>query len=476
MPRNIVVVLTDDHARWANGCYGNSEVSTPSIDHLARTGVLMEQAFCPTPVCSPARASFWTGRLPSQHGVHDYLGDSVSDRNWIDGETNLAELFSGSGWLTGLAGKWHLGGSGRPARGFDYWAQHDLTRAMAEAFRLFKGGQLIDASLVRGYHGPWGPAPRRRAEDGAHRIVDHAIDFLHHRDDRPFFLYVGFIGTHSPWTANPERLVERYRRCSFADIPTDTVTRFGGMSDESLLPTRRNPREALAQYYAAVTLLDEQLGRILDELADQDLLDDTLVVYTSDHGLNLGQHGVWGKGNGTRPLNFFEESIRIPLVLSHAGNSLMSGTRRSETVTHLDTFQTLLDWAGIAVPDELRDRANLPGRSYRRLIEGGSMPDWNDDLFCEYGDARMMRTARHKLIHRARTGRTELYDLLVDPRERLDLSCDPAHAGLVAELTGAMQQWFARFDEPERSGLGVWDRPFPNSWPAWVDRSPFTSA
>lgn len=473
MSRNVMVVLTDDHAQWANGCYGNREVETPTIDHLARTGVLMENAFCPTPVCSPARASFWTGRLPSQHGVHDYLGGTASPRHWLEEETNLAELFAAAGYLTGLAGKWHLGGGGLPARGFHYWAQHDLTRAMAEAFQLFNGGRPIDTSSSRGFSSPWGEAPPRFPDDGGHRIVDHAADFLHRRDDRPFFLYVGFIGTHSPWTANPERLVERYRRCSFDDIPTDTVGRFGVMSDESRLPSRRNPREALAQYYAAVSLLDEQLGRLLDELADQDVLDDTLVVYTSDHGLNLGQHGVWGKGNGTRPLNFYEESIRIPLVLSHAGADLMRGTRRSETVTHLDTFQTLLEWAGVAIPESVRTTSGLPGRSYLPMLHGSSVAGWSDDVYCEYGDARMVRTSRHKLIHRARTGRTELYDLVADPRERVDLAADAAHTPVVADLRSRIDAYFGRYDRPETSGLGVWDRPQPNAWPGWVDQAPF---
>lgn len=470
-PRNIVVMLSDDHAQWAARCYGNTEISTPTLDHLARTGTLFENAFCPTPVCSPARASFWTGLMPSQHGVHDYLAESPDCA--IQGETNLAELLSEAGYLTGLSGKWHLGGEGAPARGFDFWAMNDLTKAMVAAFTEFNGGHEIDLSVSKAFRSPWETPARLRANDGAHRIIDDAVDFISGAGDRPFFLYVGFHATHSPWAGHPERLVEQYRDCTFRDIPMDTVTRFGSMADESLLRSRRNPRETLAQYYAAVTQIDEQAGRLLDELADRDILDDTLVIYTSDHGLNLGHHGFWGKGNGTRPLNMYEESIRIPLILSHAGNDLFRGVRRSEYVTHCDTFRTVLDWAGTETPSPTRSHRALPGRSYRPLLEGRHVPDWPDAVFCEYGDVRMVRTLRHKLIHRYRVDRSELFDLQEDPREVRDLSGDPGSAARLSELRAMLDGHFARIEDPAVSGLGVSTRPSPNRWPAWVDTAPF---
>lgn len=147
MPRNILVFLTDDHARWALGCYGNSEVRTPTMDHLAATGVVFDNAYTPSPVCSPARASFFTGRLPSQHGVHDYLAEAdpeVRAVDWLSGEVTLARLLRDNGYATALTGKWHLGREESVPDGFDYWYS--------------RSAPVSEAS---GYESPWDKtAPR----------------------------------------------------------------------------------------------------------------------------------------------------------------------------------------------------------------------------------------------------------------------------------------------------------------------------
>lgn len=436
---NILLVLTDDHAQWAAGCYGNSELRTPTMDHLARTGVRMQNAFTPTPVCSPARACLLTGRLASQHGMHDYLSEeSTRQAPWLQHETLLQQHLNAAGYRTGMVGKWHLGPAEEPAAGFDYWYSHQAPTPEAQA-----------------YESPWPKSTTRAQGYNPHAITDHAIEFLRSCEaDRPFFLHVGYFATHSPWWGHPERLVEPYRQAAFTDIPDDPTYPFGRLAAESLYPTRADPREALAQYYASVTEIDEQLGRLLDELHAQGSHESTLVVYTSDHGLNTGHHGIWGKGNGTQPYNMVEESIRVPLLLSQPG-SLLGRQVRAEPVTHLDTHATLLDHAGITIDCQTAQQRRFPGRSFRDAALGKSLPDWPQLTFGEYGDLRMVRDRRFKLIRRDRNEGDQLFDLDTDPRESTNLIHDPDQHERVAQLDTALEQYFSTYEEPEHTGRRV---------------------
>lgn len=448
---NVLLVLTDDHAQWALGCYGNREIRSPSMDHLAATGVRMINAFTPSPVCSPARASLWTGKVPSQHGVHDYLGDAVVEaagRPWMKDHVTLADRFHREGYATGLVGKWHLGDSQHRPAGFDYW--------------YIKSGPLAGRE---GYESPWATAPRDLNRYNPHTLADHAVHFLRERDQSvPFFLTVGFFATHSPWFGHPERLVDSYRNCSFDDIPSDPVHPFGSLTSEARYVTRDNRNESLAQYYAAVTEVDEQLGRVLDELDSQGATGNTVVVYTSDHGLNTGHHGIWGKGNGTHPYNMVEESIRVPLLIKAPGQSL-AGQTRIEPVTHCDLHLTLLDLAGILPgPEEL---APLPGRSFLPLCRGEAMPDWPQITFGEYGDLRMARSGRYKLIMRFGRGDDELFDLADDPRETCNLATSPAHRSVFDDLRARLTSYFQRYEDPTLSGLRVRDLPRHNIEEDW---------
>ncbi|WP_152864027.1 sulfatase-like hydrolase/transferase [Streptomyces acidicola] len=438
---NIVVFLSDDHAEWALGCSGNSEIRTPALDHLARTGVRMRNAFTVSPVCSPARASFWTGLLPSQHGLHDFLAERDPEVNavpWLGRETLLADLLQDAGYQTAMVGKWHLGRSEQQRPGFDHWRPRDYLSQVSPAA-------------------------------GRHAVTDDAVAFLRDRDiDRPFFLYVGHYATHSPWRDHPERIVGQYRTASFADIPDDPVYPYGRMAGEALFPTRTDPREALAQYYAAATEIDEGVGRVLDELEAQDLADDTLVVYLSDHGLMTGHHGLWGKGNATVPYNMLEESIRVPMILNHPG-VLLGGQTRDEFVTQCDLFELLLEHADVPVPEAVRRRHRYPGRSFRSLCRGGAEPNWPDAVYGEYGDTRMIRTRANKLVNQPTVGRTMLFDLNGDPRETADVAGQKQWETTVSVLTTRLNSYFAQYDEPDTSGLRVAELPRHNRREAWRD-------
>ncbi|MEU5060249.1 MULTISPECIES: sulfatase-like hydrolase/transferase [unclassified Streptomyces] len=456
MTSNILVFLTDDHAQWAAGCYGNSEVQTPNLDHLAETGVIFDNAYTPSPVCSPARASLFTGRLPSQHGVHDYLAEAdpeVRSTAWLADELLISEILQEQGYATGLSGKWHLGHGERPARGFDFWYSRSAPVSEAE-----------------GYHTPWQRTEPAEKRYDRHAITDRAIEFLRNTDeDKPFFLLIGHLATHSPWTGAPERLVNRYRRATFRDIPKDVTHPFGRLRSESLYPTRNDPHEALAQYYATVTDIDEQVGRVLDELDSLDVRDDTLVIYTSDHGLNMGHHGIWGKGNGTLPYNVVDESIRVPLIVNHP-KTILGGQRRRENVSHVDTFQTLLDSASVSVPEV--PSTPYPGRSYRDALLGGPLPDARDLVFAEYGNLRMVRSDRFKLVRRFPDGPHEMFDLHGDPRETVNVIDNPELHEQRDTLDEALTGYFTAHEEPGRAGTHVLDQPRHNGDEAWRDNRP----
>ena len=213
MPPNILLFLTDDHGQWALGRSRNDRIQAPNLDYLADTGTVMENAFTPTPVCSPARACLLTGRTASQHGIHDYLDNLPAHfrRDWLEGTLTLPELLQNAGYGTGHVGKWHLGNDDKSARGFDSWG------ALA-------GDYPIDAT-----------GPARYCVDGelktiagpkASIITDGAVRFLKNCDkDRPFFLLVGHVSTHSPWEGHPKRLVARYSKLDFARCRSTKHTR-----------------------------------------------------------------------------------------------------------------------------------------------------------------------------------------------------------------------------------------------------------
>ena len=191
---------------------------------------------------------------------------------------------------------------------------------------------------------------------------------------------------------------------------------------------------------------------------------ETLVVYTSDHGLNLGHHGIWGKGNGSEPLNMLEESIRVPLILNQPG-LIAGGQRRNEFVSHCDLHLTLLDFAG-AAPRAEAEHPPLPGRSFKPMLLGESGADWRNVYIGEYGPTRAIRDRRYKLVHRAEEGDL-LHDLIADPRETVNLIDDEACRSVVERLRNQLEAFFARYEIPAHSGKRGSDLPIHNCREAW---------
>ena len=455
--RNIIIILNEDHGQWALSSYGNRDVNTPTLDYLARTGVQMENAFTPIPVCSPSRACLLTGRYPSQHGMHDYLAnqdDEVENNPWLENEIFLSQLLSNAGYQVALSGKWHLSNDHLPQAGFEYWFTH------SHHYPIEHGGPHIysdqgDFITLTGYK--------------TQILTDRAISFLRERNPKqPFFLLLSNTASHAPWNRHPERLVDQYRHQTFESISDDVAYPFGKQNLESTFDTRLQPQEAQAQYYAAASQIDEATGRVMDELEANGLRESTLLIFTSDHGLNCGQLGMWGKGNATFPYNMVDESIRIPLIFNQPGY-LYQGQRRNEYVDHCDVFQTLVDYAGLELPE--RGENYYPGLSFLPILnnsgslEGG---DWRNYQICEYGDLRMLRTETHKLILRYHEeGANELFDIKKDCRETVNIYNEKEMQPLVESLTLKMNNFFARYEDPVKSGLNVKQLPRHNKTESW---------
>jgi arylsulfatase A-like enzyme len=460
---NILVFLTDDHGPWAQHVNGTTELQTPHLDALAARGVRFTNAFTPCPVCSPARASFFTGLMPSQHGVHDWLNENMKgyDHPGLKGQTLIGELLQKVGYYTGLVGKWHCDVDRRPHPGFDSWFSYWTSQYPHVGTQNFSdnGTHIVE----QGYQSPL--------------LTNRAIDFLKKRrqvaENKPFFLFVGYVDTHVPHNGAPPDLVQHYKSTAkFTDIPDEKFADCHGTIRSGKAPNPQRDREKLSQYYAAVSSIDREVGRVIDELKAAGEFENTLIIYTGDHGLNCGHHGIWEKGNGTLPQNFFDESVKVNCTLSWPAGRFLQNAVCTDIVNHCDLWATLLDIAG-AIPDAAAlARINSPGRPYLNQLLGKPAINWADAQISEYGNARMIRTADSKLILRYPYGKqqfaSELYDMKNDPRETVNLFADPKHANAVKTLKARMDSFFEKYTVPGRSGLAMQTQPLCNAGSPWL--------
>ena len=451
---NILVVMTDDHGPWAYHAAGCSAAHTPAMDWLAETGCRFRQAFTPSPVCSPARACFFSGLIPSAHGIHDWIEErNCWDTDWLKGEVTLPQHLRLAGYETALVGKWHCGRSHTPQPGFDHWFSY----ARAVQFPHFGEQSFVSESGVVSGQG-------RQSRF----LFDHARAWLRGRKrTQPFFLFYGPVDTHSPFSGHAQAAVSAMRKADFADIMYEP----GRIPPENRVlafpETEADRQEHLANYLAAVGSVDEQLGGLIDTLEELNCLDNTLVLYISDHGHMDGHHGLVGKGNGSIPQNFFEESIHVP-CLARWPAQIPAGTLIDAPVDHCDWFVTLLDAAGVPVSP---GTGPGPGRSIASLWRGEAA-GWRDDQVCEYGNARMIRTAGRKLIIRNVAGGIrypdEFYDLAADPRETENRIESPEYRNEIDSLRARLEAFFAKWAIPGKEGWEVERLPNFNPAQAWT--------
>ena len=434
---NIVFILSDDQGYWSLGCYGNKEIQTPNLDKLAEHGVRFDNFFCVSPVCSPARASLLTGRIPSQHGIHDYLcggngGAGQSAIEYLKGQLGYTDVLAQNGYVCGLSGKWHMGDGLHPQKGFSFWYTHQKG-----------GGPYYNAPMIR--DGKMINEPGYITDV----ITDEAIHFIDREKHKesPFYLSVHYTAPHSPWVNNhPKEYTSLYEDCPFESCPQRETPHPWAKTD--VLPGYAHPRENLIGYFAAVTAMDANIGRILQKLEDEELLEDTLIIFGSDNGFNCGHHGIWGKGNGTFPLNLYDTSVKVPFIVSHKGH-IPEGRVCSQMCSGYDFMPTLLDYLGMENPEADK----LPGKSFLPALMGEE-PE-NDKtvvVFDEYGPVRMIRSENYKYIHRFPFGPDELYDLEKDPDEDCNLIDNALYDAQIQEMKRRMDLWFLKYVNPQIDG------------------------
>jgi len=447
---NILFILSDDQGAWAMNCAGTPELKTPNLDRLAETGIRFENFFCASPVCSPARASILTGQIPSQHGVQDFLraGNSVDlpgdgkTIQYLKGRTTYTEILGDNGYDVALSGKWHIGDSATPQAGFAYWNVHASGSGDYYNAPMFQDGEQYTSD---GYF--------------SDVITDNAIGYLDDQKslDNPFSMNVHYTAPHAPWgrEQHPSDIYNDYfDNCTFDSVRWDPIhpnhlLKEG--SSGSVGETADERRQLLSGYFAAITAMDDNIGRLIDWLEENDLRENTLIVFTADNGMSMGHHGIWGKGNGTYPANMYDTAVKVPTLMSRPGH-VPQGEVEPGLLSHYDLMPTILDYVRLGYTiGNVRDL--LPGTSFAATLEG-AIPagDLSVVVADEYGPTRMIRTKSLKYIHRYPDGPNEFYDLGNDANETVNAIDDIAFRSIIRHMAKQLQEWFDRYVEPERDG------------------------
>jgi uncharacterized sulfatase len=440
---NVLFIVSDDLSARL-GCYGDPLVQSPNIDRLARRGVRFDRAYCQFPLCNPSRASFLTGLRPDATRVYE---NATQFRKNVPDVVTLPQTFQKAGYFVARVGKlYHYG---VPAQigtdGLDdppSWQKvvNPRGRDKADEDKIF--------SLVKGQFGgtlSWLAADGSDAEQTDGIAATEAIKLIEQNKDRPFFVAVGFYRPHTPYVA-PKKYFDLYPtdRMPVAEAPANhrdgvPAPAFGSAKPEQANLTDAQRREARQAYYASITFMDAQVGQLLDALDRLKLADNTIVVFLSDHGYHLGEHGLWQK------MSLFDESARVPLLVSDP-RTKGKGRASPRTVELIDLHPTLADLCGLAAP------AGLDGKSLRPLLED---PDaaWSKPAFTQVTrgtpTATGEKTKSGQSVIFGRSVRTErfrytewdggkrgvqLYDHSNDPHENKNVAEAPSHAATVAEL------------------------------------------
>ncbi len=466
-PPNILFIMTDDHAAHAISAYGSKINQTPNMDRLAREGMLFNNSFVTNSLCGPCRAVILTGKYSHVNGF-------MQNGNRFDGsQQTYPKLLQQAGYQTAVVGKWHLG---TDPTGFDYW--HVLN------------GQ-----------GPY-YNPRMRTADGqvehegytTEIITDLALDWLEKRDQsKPFMLMYQHKAPHRNWQPGPkylnmyddvtipepDDLFDDYEgRASPARTQEMTVAEHLNANDLKLTPPRNLTEEQLKlwneayepkneafrqanltgkdlvrwkyqrymkDYLRCVAAVDDGIGEVLDYLDQKGLADNTIVVYTSDQGFFLGDHGWYDKRF------MYEESAKSPLLIRWPGH-IKPGSVNNDLVLNLDFAETFLDAAGVDVPDDMQGRSLLP------VLAGNTPSDWRKSIYYHYYEFPAVhsvrrhygvRTDSHKLIYYYNIDEWELFDLDKDPGEMTSVFDAAEYSGVRAELTDELNRLREHYAVPE---------------------------
>ncbi|MGI9666613.1 MAG: sulfatase family protein [Acidimicrobiia bacterium] len=448
---NLLFIMSDDHAAHAISAYGSRINETPNIDRLADEGMRFDAAFCTNSICTPSRASILTGTYPHVSGVTTL--DTLLDNSLWTFPQSLQE----SGYTTGLIGKWHLGhGPEHDPVGFDEWRVLPGQGHYDNPVMLEAGGRVIERG---GYV--------------TDLITDDSIDFIKRHKDEPFALFCHHKAAHRTWVPAPRHFsdfeedriepetfwddlegradVIKKVRMSMMDLDPIVDLKAAvpdGLSHDEEVVWRY--QRYIKDYLRVVAALDEGIGRMLDALETEGLLDNTIVVYTSDQGFFLGDHGWFDKRL------MYEESLVMPLLMRYPP-AVQVGSTCDEIVTNVDFAPTLLELMGAETP------TSVQGRSFAPLLTGETPHDWPDSIYYRYWMHRDsahntpahygIRTKTHKLIcyyndpldQPGAHGPTdpiewELFDLVRDPLELSNVINDPDYADVRTDLGAALKE------------------------------------
>lgn len=447
---NIVVLLTDDQGPWAVP-WKMSELQMPRLQELAERSYVFDQMHCPSPVCSPARASILTGRMPSAHGVHDWLTGTrhphAQPDIYADEFITLGQVLGEAGYRCGLSGKWHVGDARYPAQGFEYWYAH-----------RFGGGPYYGAPV-------WNEGEEAEEPDYyTYAVGHHALEFLdqYAREgcEEPFFLYMCTTAPHDPWGSDqhPDELLNLYEGEEFPSVPRLDPHPWAQARMWQFGESFADPEASLRGYCASLTGVDRILGWVLDDLEKRGLSDNTMIVYLADNGFSCGHHGIWGKGNGTFPLNFWDNSVKVPFVmyvpeqwreLLGCAPEVACGTQSPvrNLVSSARFFETICEMAGVCPPE---DHVRVEGSLLEPLR--GQVDDDRVVVFDEYGGGRMIRRGTWKYVVR-HDGPSELYDLSTDPDELENLAENGLYGEMCSELEEELTQWFSSHETLQMRGF-----------------------
>lgn len=453
---NILFLFTDDQRFDTIHALGNSAISTPNLDGLVARGTAFTNGYimggsCGA-VCMPSRAMLHTGRtlyrieeqgqgIPEDHAM---LGETLQRAGytafgtgkWHNGKRSYTRSFNAGGDIMfgGMSDHWNV-----PAYHFDPTGEYALTAKVERpASDNTVTWQNLD-HITAGKH-------------STDLFTDAALSFMGDAGDQPFLAYVSFQAPHDP-RSMPERFLEMYPPDdielppNFAPVhPFDNGWMTGRDEQLAGFPrTEAEVRRHTAEYYAMISHLDDAVGRMMAALEQKGILDDTVVVFAGDNGLSIGRHGLMGKQS------LYDHSVHVPLLF--AGPGVPQGEQREAFAYLIDIFPTLCDLTGVAIPE------TVEGRSLAPALEASVEPVREYLHFAYEGFQRGIRDCRHKLIEYVVGGRhtqTQLFDLVDDPYETVNLADEPAHADTLARLRQELRGWQTDYADAQEQGQCFW--------------------
>jgi len=456
-PKNVLLIMSDDLNNFL-GCYGDPRAKTPNIDRLAARGTRFDSAYCSFPLCGPSRNSMLTGLYPNSTGI---LGNAQIFRQTIPSQVSMPQAFRQAGYFAARVGKlYHYNvPNSIGTNGHDDPGSWEVELNPAGVDRLEEQKKIF--SLTPGQFGgtlSWYASPKGddHHTDGLNSAdAEWVLERCAKRNDRPFFLAVGFFRPHTPYVSPKTPYFEMYPEKEMpvvqgvkedqADIPAPGL---GSSKKEQDQLTDDLRRQCVQAYYASISFMDAQVGRVVDALDRLKLADSTVIVFTSDHGYHMGEHGLWQK------MSLFEESSRVPLLIVAPGSG-PKGSVAKTPVSHVDVFPTVAELCGVTTPANLQGQSLVPvlkdpsalgrGWAITQVSRGGGparatvTKDVSSDLRRFFGYSLRTPRWRYTEWDEGKQGR-ELYDHDKDPKELTNLANDPSHTSTAEELSQQLRK------------------------------------